>query len=83
MPEIIDITGKRFHRLVVLGLDRKEKGVTFWRVRCDCGKEKVMRRSNFSNSVKSCGCLKIESRSGYRFGRPPSPIAKKRAEERK
>jgi len=81
--KIIDITGQRFHRLLIIGFDRVENGVTFWRTRCDCGKEKTMRRSNFANNsgVKSCGCFKIESRAGYRFGRPPSPLAKKRAEE--
>jgi len=83
MSKIIDLTGKKFGRLTVLGLASLENSVTFWHVRCDCGKEKVIRRSNLYGGAKSCGCLKIESRSGYRFGRPPSPIAKQRAELRK
>lgn len=44
-----DLTGQRFGRLVVLGLadvpDRK--GFIFWRVRCDCGTEKVIMQNNF------------------------------------
>ena len=51
--KIVDITGKRFHRLLVIGFDRLAEGTTFWHVRCDCGREKVMRRSNFNGSVKS------------------------------
>lgn len=60
-----DLTGQRFGRLVVLGLadvpDRK--GFIFWRVRCDCGTEKILMQNNFIyGQTKSCGCLSREMR---------------------
>nr|DAM69209.1 MAG TPA: hypothetical protein [Caudoviricetes sp.] len=61
-----DLTGQRFGRLVVLGLadvpDRK--GFIFWRVRCDCGTEKIVMQNNLVfGRTKSCGCLSREMRS--------------------
>lgn len=61
-----DLTGQRFGRLVVLGLadvpDRK--GFIFWRVRCDCGTEKVIMQNNFIyGQTRSCGCLANEVRA--------------------
>lgn len=63
----IDLTGKRFSKLLVLGLERKEeksnsegiKHTTFyWKCKCDCGNLVVregdsLRRGN----TQSCGCL--------------------------
>ena len=61
-----DLTGQRFGRLVVLGLadvpDRK--GFIFWRVKCDCGTEKILMQNNFIyGQTKSCGCLSNELRA--------------------
>lgn len=61
-----DLTGQRFGRLVVLGLadvpDRK--GFIFWRVKCDCGTEKVIMQNNFIyGQTRSCGCLANEMRA--------------------
>lgn len=61
-----DLTGQRFGRLVVLGLadvpDRK--GFIFWRVRCDCGTEKIVMQSNLvPGRTRSCGCLSNELRA--------------------
>lgn len=73
-----DLTGQRFGRLVVLGLadvpDRK--GFIFWRVRCDCGTEKVIMQNNFIyGQTRSCGCLSNEMRAAraehMRQGRKP------------
>lgn len=52
----MDIIGKRFGKLVVLELDHKTKGVTFWLCRCDCGKMSVVRRSGLLGGTSSCGC---------------------------
>jgi hypothetical protein len=36
----IDLTGKRFGRLTVVGIyDRTPNGCIRWRCRCDCGNE--------------------------------------------
>lgn len=73
-----DLTGQRFGRLVVLGLadvpDRK--GFIFWRVKCDCGTEKIIMQNNIIyGQTRSCGCLANEMRAAraehMRQGRKP------------
>ena len=50
----IDLTGKRVHRLTVIG--RVDGGT--WRCLCDCGKATVYRTNDLkSKKVKSCGCF--------------------------
>lgn len=62
----IDITGRRFGRLIVLTIDHKEQdsaGNTayFWRCRCDCGNEIVVQGDVLKRGdTKSCGCLQAE-----------------------
>ena len=63
MRKVVDITGKVFGRLTVLGLERKGKGRTYWNCRCECGKEKVILKSNLmSGASGSCGCRIIEAK---------------------
>lgn len=54
-----DLTGKRFGKLIVIGLDRLEKKRSYWLCKCDCGNEKVLRGDTLE-VVRSCGCLKKE-----------------------
>lgn len=60
MSTLIDLTGKKFNRLLVIGLDEnvaKGKAVR-WKCICDCGNEVSVRGNNLkSGAVKSCGCL--------------------------
>ena len=35
--KLIDLTGKRFGRLLVLSKAETRKGQTFWNCKCDCG----------------------------------------------
>lgn len=63
----IDLAGKRFSKLLVLGLERKEEKINsegikhstfYWKCKCDCGNLVIregdsLRRGN----TKSCGCL--------------------------
>lgn len=61
------IVGKRFGRLTVVGLDHfgKYHG-TWWKCRCDCGKEKVVYRGGLtSGDTTSCGCYHREHLSEY------------------
>jgi hypothetical protein len=60
-----DITGQRFERLLVIGLDSRDKGGrTYWLCRCDCGIEKTVRKDSLiRNSALSCGCLGAERSS--------------------
>lgn len=57
----IDLTGKRFGKLVVERSTqfRTEKGEIIWRCICDCGSEHIARGAYLRNGItKSCGCLK-------------------------
>lgn len=77
MGRLIDLTGQRFGRLVVLeraGSDKNKSAL--WFCRCDCGKEKVINSKSLRNgSTRSCGCLHQElpairlNLAGQRFGR--------------
>lgn len=79
MGKLIDLTGKRFDKLVVI--ERAENKVepygltrAVWKCKCDCGKEILVFAALLLNGhVKSCGCLKHKPRfkdlSGMKFGR--------------
>jgi 5-methylcytosine-specific restriction endonuclease McrA len=61
----LDITGRRFGKLVVKEVtDTKTKDGRYrWLCLCDCGKEKLVAGTHLKNgSVKSCGCLASNSR---------------------
>lgn len=60
---LIDLTGQRFGRLVVIEraddyVSPKGKHVTMWTCKCDCGNVKnVPRNSLLRHNTRSCGCL--------------------------
>lgn len=57
MTKRLDIIGDRFNRLVVVSLESVKADATFWRCRCDCGKEIVVKGTNLrSGNTNSCGC---------------------------
>jgi hypothetical protein len=61
MPAKIDLIGKRFGRLVVLGDGERRKGRRSVICRCDCGAEIVTDpRGLTTGHAKSCGCLQRE-----------------------
>lgn len=61
MNKLIDLTGQRFGRLVVLGEAARRGNARYCICQCDCGKEKVIAYSNLRfNQSKSCGCLSVE-----------------------
>lgn len=56
-----DLTGKRFGRLVVLGVDDRETRKTYYNCLCDCGNTKSVRSDSLiCGAIRSCGCLKKE-----------------------
>lgn len=68
----INLTGKKFGKLLVLGLDHKkrvnyqngrQRTTYFWKCKCECGNE-VIRSGNSlrGNYTKSCGCYQREKR---------------------
>jgi hypothetical protein len=72
---LIDLTDKRFGRLVVLrreGIDGQ--GRAKWVCRCDCGKDTrpIAGKSLRQGMTKSCGCLRkqvsrVRAKRGTRF----------------
>lgn len=72
-PNGNDLTGRRFGKLTVLGLDRVNKtGVTYWKCRCDCGNECIVSRQSLQKrKYLSCGCTspKTKVHVGAKYGR--------------
>jgi hypothetical protein len=59
MAKLIDISGKTFERLTVVGLSHLDKNKSsYWLCKCVCGKDKVINKSSLiQGKSKSCGCL--------------------------
>ncbi|MEI7590388.1 MAG: hypothetical protein WCJ49_03650, partial [Deltaproteobacteria bacterium] len=78
MSNVIDLTGQRFGRLVVLfRVENTPGGQTKWRCRCDCGVDVTTRSIYLRKGIKkSCNCLKIESsiRTAKNRLHPASPV---------
>lgn len=61
MGRFIDLSGKRFGRLTVIGRAPNKGKDTMWLCRCDCGNEKSVRGNDMKQGkIKSCGCLHSE-----------------------
>ena len=61
MKRVNDLTGKRFGRLLVLGIDDKNSRKTYWVCQCDCGNIKSIRSDALvEGKTISCGCKKKE-----------------------
>lgn len=68
----LDLTGKRFTRIIVLGFAGRRNSEAYWNCRCDCGKEWSVAGSCLKKkNTMSCGCLNREltikrtTRHGY------------------
>ena len=58
VPPTENIAGRVFGRLTALHVEKRENGVEYWRCRCECGTETVVRyRYLIEGHTKSCGCL--------------------------
>ena len=66
MGKLIDLTGKRFGRLVVIERDGSYYSPAYhsralWRCRCDCGVECIVAGQSLrQGNTRSCGCLRSE-----------------------
>jgi hypothetical protein len=73
MPAFRDLTGQRFGHLTVLSLSRMDaRQGAYWRCRCDCGAQAVVRGASLSSGgTRTCGCYLAHWKdiSGQRFGR--------------
>lgn len=63
MGQFIDITGKRYGRLVVIGRSENDKRKKIhWMCQCDCGRvTNVVAYSLNAGLTKSCGCIASEN----------------------
>ena len=56
-----DLTGQRFGRLTVIGVDDRNTRKTYFYCQCDCGNVKSVRSDSLiSGAIRSCGCMKKE-----------------------
>lgn len=71
MGKLIDITGQRYGRLLVLKrFGRNASKQTLWLCRCDCGNEVSVTGSHLKNGdTRSCGCLHNEGNNTKHGGR--------------
>lgn len=54
-----DLTGKRFGRLTVIGVDDNQSRKTYYICKCDCGNIKTIRADALvAGKTISCGCRK-------------------------
>lgn len=62
LKKLKDLTGRRFGRLVVLGVSHRDKhGDICWKCICDCGNTSTPLTGNITSGVaKSCGCIREE-----------------------
>lgn len=66
MPPFIDLTNKKYNRLLVLDIYTKKNNKTYWRCKCDCGQEVIVEGYQLtSGRTKSCGCLNRELASKH------------------
>lgn len=69
MPAKIDLTGRRFGRLVVIDQAPHKRGLVAWNCRCDCGNMTIKTGSDLkSGRCNSCGCIRKERNNHYIHG---------------
>jgi hypothetical protein len=76
MTRVIDLTGRRFGRLVVVERAPADKwGHARWRVRCECGEERIVQGHHLRRGLtRSCGCLAIELSTARLQANPRCPV---------
>jgi hypothetical protein len=69
-----DLSGRTFGRLLVLDFDHFDRHYSsYYKVRCICGTEKVVQRSNLiSGSTVSCSCHRLEQAAMRRGDKSPT-----------
>lgn len=62
MSKMVDLTGRQFDKLKVIGIYDRKNGVIRWKCQCECGNiipvfKNTLLRDN--GSIKSCGCVYV------------------------
>lgn len=67
MSKLIDLTGQRFGRLVVIeSVGRSKYRYGLWRCKCDCGNEVIVATNLLHRGkTQSCGCYKIDKNTTH------------------
>lgn len=66
----IDLTNKRFERLVVLGYSHTKGGRLFWHCKCDCGNTCIANGHDLKDGrIKSCGCYNMDRITKHNMSR--------------
>lgn len=56
-----DLTGRKFGRLTVVGIEDRGTRKTYYECMCECGNKKSVRADSLlCGAIRSCGCLKKE-----------------------
>ena len=62
MTKRLDLTGQKFGRLLILEFVKVKNSITYWKARCDCGNEVIVRGTCVKTGhTTSCGCRKKET----------------------
>lgn len=62
MPQIRNLSGQTFGRLVVLSFTRIKDHRAYWLCKCECGVEREFSGHNLAQrKIKSCGCIGKET----------------------
>lgn len=57
----IDITGRRYGRLVAINFAYRIGDYKYWRCQCDCGQITYVEKGHLASGMtESCGCLRNE-----------------------
>jgi len=66
MAKSVNLTAKRFGKLIVIGKTRKN-GLLLWDCECECGNRTFARAGHLNaGNITSCGCGLVENRSRFR-----------------
>lgn len=59
---LIDLTGQKFGRLIVIKRSTNKNNRVYWECICDCGNIKIVSAKLLRNGEsRSCGCLRVET----------------------
>lgn len=60
MPPRIDLTGRQFGKLRVIGRAERQsaRSLWYWLCQCECGNQKIVSGINIGRNTNSCGCIR-------------------------
>lgn len=68
----LEILGKRYGMLIAIEELPKLNGMRQWRLKCDCGGERIALQKTFANGkMRSCGCDDMHSNVKHRLSKTP------------